>query len=61
MICKKEKLKDETPKKIVNPMHRFHEFSLIVTTSSAFEKRKIETSKKIGETNGGQDYGQDLT
>ena len=55
MICKKEKLKDETPKKIVNPMHRFHEFSLIVTTSSAFEKRKIETSKKIGETNGGQD------
>ena len=53
-------------KKIVKAMHRFHEFSLdvsslIVTTSSAFEKRKIETSKKIGETNGGQDYGQDLT
>ena len=41
-------------------MHRFHEFSLdvsslIVTTSSAFEKRKIETSKKIGDANGGQD------
>jgi len=49
-ICKKEKLKDETSKKIVKPMevNRFHKFSLdissLIVTTSAFVKK--ERSKR---------------
>jgi len=74
-ICKKEKLKVETSKKFretngsQQDMHRFHEFSLdisslIVATSciSICKKGKVkdETSKKICEINGGQIKEQDI-
>ena len=51
----------------VKDLHRFHEFSLdvssLIVTTSAFVKKgkvKSETSKKILEINGGQVKEQDV-
>ena len=71
-FVKKERSKTRHLEKFVKPMkvnrlHRFHKFSLdvsslIVTTSAFVKKRKVndEVPKKIRETDGGQIKKQDV-